>query len=441
MLPVIAIVGRPNVGKSTLFNCLTKSRLALVADDSGVTRDRQYGQVLIGSQLILVVDTGGLLDSEESSIATLVETQVNYAIEEASCVLFLVDAKTGLTIADEIIAERLRKKNKKIFFVINKVDGIESETVRSEFCRLGFNELYLISAKKGRGIKHLVASILSELTLKKVSGIELQGEPRIKIALIGRPNVGKSTLVNRLLGEERVIVSDQPGTTRDSIFIPFIRNGEKYTLIDTAGIRRRARIHDQVEKFSVIRSIQAIHTADVIIFLLNACESVIDQDLRLLNLIIAAGVPFVIAVNKWDKEAVERERVIQDIDRKMSFVDFANLYFISALEGTGLKRLFCGIDQSYRSIQQQLTTGQLTKTLEKAILEHAPPLVKGRRIRLRFAHLGSRHPLTIIVHGKQTQALPDSYCRYLVNYFRKKFNFTGVPLRIKFKTDLNPYKD
>ncbi|WP_100623170.1 ribosome biogenesis GTPase Der [Candidatus Coxiella mudrowiae] len=445
MLPVIAIVGRPNVGKSTLFNYLTRSRAALVADVPGVTRDRQYGEVRIGSQPILVVDTGGLVDSEEPAIAALAETQVDQAIEESDCTLFLVDAKTGLTRADEIVAERLRKKNKKIFFVVNKADGTEAETVRSEFYRLGFNELYVISAKKGRGIKRLMTSVLSELTLEKeVVGKEiLEKEPRIKIAVIGRPNVGKSTLINRLLGEERLIVYNQPGTTRDSIYIPFVRRDKNYTLIDTAGIRRRARIHNQVEKISIIKSMQAMHVADVIIFVLNARESVSEQDLRLLNLIIkASGVPLVIAINKWDSlENDEREQVKQDIDRRMSFIDFARLYFISALEGTGLEKLFRAIEESYQSTQQELTTSQLTKTLEKAVLEHEPPLVKGRRIRLRFAHLGSRHPLTIVIHGKQTQSLPQSYSRYLANYFRKTFNFIGVPVYIKLKTDPNPYEE
>ena len=446
MIPIITIVGRPNVGKSTLFNCLTKSRVALVADVPGVTRDRQYGKTIIESQPILVVDTGGLIDSEKSTMRAFVETQVNHVLEESDCILFLMDAKTGLTPADEIIAEQLRKKNKKIFFVVNKVDGTEAETVRSKFYRLGFHQLYLISAKKNRGIKHLMTSLLSELPKlplgKKVIEKDiLEKETRIKIAIIGRPNVGKSTLINRLLGEERVIVYEKPGTTRDSIYIPFLYRNKNYTLIDTAGIRRRSRIDNQVEKFSIIKSMQAMHVADVVIFVLNAREGVINQDLRLLNLIIESGVPLVIVVNKWDSlENYERKLVKQDIDRKMFFTDFTHLYFISALEGIGLEKLFLAIEQSYQSTQQKLTTSELTKTLEKAVLEHEPPLVQGRRIRLRFAHLGSRHPLTIIIYGKQTQSLPQSYSRYLANYFRKTFNFIGVSVHIKLKTDLNPYK-
>ena len=444
MLPVIALVGRPNVGKSTLFNYLTRSQAALVADVPGVTRDRQYGEAIIGSQRILVVDTGGLVDSKEPAIAVITETQVNQAIEESDSVLFLVDAKIGLIPADEIAAKWLRKRNRRTFLAVNKVDGTRAETAQSEFYRLGLNELHMISAKTGRGVKQLMASIISELKLEKEVAVKAVSEKElgIKITVIGRPNVGKSTLINQLLGEERVIVYDQPGTTRDSIYIPFMRGGKNYTLIDTAGIRRRARIQDKVEKFSIIKSMQAIHIADVIIFVLNALESVSEQDLRLLNLIIEVGVPLAIAVNKWDGlQNDEREQIRRDINRRMSFIDFARLYFISALEGTGIGRLFRAVEKSYQSTQQELTTGQLTKTLGKAVSEHEPPLVKGRRIRLRYAHLGSRHPLTIVIHGKQTQSLPQSYSRYLANYFRKMFNFIGVPVHIKLKTDPNPYKE
>ena len=443
MLPVIPLVGRPNVGKSTLFNYLTRSRAALVADVSGVTRDRQYREATIGSQRVLVVDTGGIGNLEEPAIAALAEIQLNQVIEESDSILFLVDAKIGLTPADEIVTEQLRKKNKRIFLVVNKVDGTRTETARGEFYRLGFNELHMISAKTGRGIKQLLTRIISELKLEKEVAIKAipEKEPGIKVTVIGRPNVGKSTLINRFLGEERVIVYDQPGTTRDSIYIPFVRGNQNYTLIDTAGIRRRVRIQNQVEKFSIIKSIQAMHIADVIIFVLNARESIRKQDLRLLNLTIEVGVPLLIVVNKWDSlKNKERDQVKQDIDRRMPFINFAPLYFISALEGRGLGKLFRAIETSYQSNQQELTTSQLTKTLEKAVSEHEPPLVSGRRIRLQYAHLGSRHPLTIVIHGKQTQSLSRSYSRYLANYFRKTFNFFGVPVHIKFKTDPNPYR-
>ena len=442
MLPVISLVGRPNVGKSTLFNYLTRSRATIVADIPGVTRDRQYGEATIGFQRVLVVDTGGIGNSEEPTIAALSEIQVNQAIEESDSILFLVDAKIGLTSTDEIVTEQLRKKNKRIFLVVNKVDGTRAETARSEFYRLGFNELHVISAKTGRGIKKLLTKIITELKLEEEVTVKVVSakEPGIKITVIGRPNVGKSTLINRLLGEERVIVYDQPGTTRDSIYIPFVHGSKNYVLIDTAGIRRRVRIQDQVEKFSIIKSIQAMHIADVIIFVLSARESIRKQDLRLLNLIIETGAPLVIVVNKWDSlKNDERDQVKQDIDRRMPFIDFAPLYFISALEGTGLGELLQAVEKSYQSNQQELTTGQLTRTLEKAVSEHEPPLMSGRRIRLQYAHLGGRHPLTIVIHGKQTQSISRSYSRYLANYFRKTFNFIGVPVHIKLKTDPNPY--
>lgn len=439
MFPVIAIVGRPNVGKSTLFNYLTKSRAALVADVPGVTRDRQYGEATIDSRKVLLVDTGGLVDIENEAITPLTTVQAEQAIEESDCTLFLVDAKMGLVPADEIIADRLRKKNKKVILVVNKADRTDAEIARSEFYQLGFEEPQLISAKGGRGVNQLMAQVLKILPEKKEV---VEKEPGIKIAVIGRPNVGKSTLINRLLGEERVIVYDQPGTTRDSVHIPFTHDSENYTLIDTAGIRRRARIREYLEKFSIIKSMQAMHEADVVIFVLNAQEGVTEQDLRLLNLIIEAGPSLVIAINKWDNlEKDQREQVRKDIDRRMSFVDFARRYFISALHGTGVGKLYRAIQESYHSTQQELTTAQLTNILEKAVAEHEPPLAKGRRVRLRYAHLGGRHPLTIVIHGKQTQSLPQSYSRYLANYFRKAFNFIGIPIHIKLKTDPNPYEE
>lgn len=442
MLPVIAIVGRPNVGKSTLFNYLTKSRAALVADTPSVTRDRQYGEAMVNSQRVFLVDTGGLMDTENKDMAMLAEVQVEQAIDESDFILFLVDVKTGLVPSDEIIAKWLRRKGKKIFLVVNKADRAEAKVMESEFYKLGFSEHHVISAIGGRGVKNLIIAVSKNLpeNLPEEKSV-IEKKPSIKIALIGRPNVGKSTLINRLLGEERVLVYAQPGTTRDSIYIPFNHGNKNYTLIDTAGIRRRAKIQNEVEKFSMIKSLQAMHTADVVIFILDAYQSVTEQDLRLLNLIVEAGVALVIAVNKWDRLKIqERNNVRNAINQRIPFVNFARRYFISALRGTGVGKLYRPVQEAYQSTQQELTTAQLTRALKEAVDGHEPPMIRGYRIRLRYAHLGGRHPLTIVVHGKQTKSLPQSYSRYLANYFRKTFNVIGVPIYIKLKTDPNPYE-
>ena len=440
MLPIITIIGQPNVGKSTLFNYLTKSCSALTADVPGVTRDRKYGEVFINSHHILLVDTGGLIiDMDSKEIEALTAIQVGQAIDEANCVLFLVDAKIGLVPADEIIARRLRKKKKRVFLVVNKADRLRTEIAQSEFYKLGFREIFVIAAISGRGIKSLMSQVLKEFPKKKVV---LEKKSCIKIAMIGRPNVGKSTLINRLLGKERVIVCEQPGTTRDSIYIPCTHNNENYVLIDTAGIRRRVKIKDCIEKFSIMQSLKAMHAADVVVFLLDASQGITEQDLRLLNLIIQVGVSLIIAVNKWDRLKIEEcDRVRSDINRRASFIDSARHYFISALYGTGVNTLYRAIQETYRSTHQKLTTAQLTKVLERAVAEHEPPLISGHRIRLRYAHLGGRHPLTIVLHGKKTKVLPKSYSRYLASYFRKTFNFIGVPVHIKLRTDFNPYEN
>lgn len=435
---VIAIVGRPNVGKSTLFNYLTKSHAALVVNIPSVTRDRQYGEVIVNSQRVFLVDTGGLIGTENKEIAALTEAQVKQAIDESNCILFLVDIKTGLVPSDEIIADRLRRKGKKIFLVVNKADRAEVKIMESEFYKLGFGKHYVISAISGRGVKNLMAEISKNLPEEENV---IEKNPGIKIALIGRPNVGKSTLINRLLGEDRVLVYDQPGTTRDSIYIPFNHGDKNYTLIDTAGIRRRAKIQNEIEKFSMIQSLKAMHNADVVIFMLDGYQSVTEQDLRLLNLIVEAGTAVVIAVNKWDRLKIEEYNNVRNvIDQRILFVNFARRYFISALRGTGVSRLYRSIQESYQSTQQELPTAQLTRALKEAVEGHEPPLIQGRRIRLRYAHLGGRHPLTIVIHGKQTKLLPQSYSRYLANYFRKTFNFIGVPIHIKLKTDPNLYE-
>ena len=441
-VPVIAIVGRPNVGKSTLFNRLTQSRSALVADEPGVTRDRQYSEIHIEGRRFLLIDTGGFMEATEDPLAPLLVAQVMQAIKEADYLLFVVDGRVGLQRDDYAIADQLRRSNKPVTIVVNKIENEAGEMAASEFYQLGWSAVQTISAQHGRGIKALGAT-LSQYFSKQPEPDTLPAETSgIKIAVMGRPNVGKSTLVNRLLGEDRVIVYDSPGTTRDSIYIPFQRKNKNYVLIDTAGIRRRARVHDFVEKISIVKSIQAAHQADVVIFLIDAKTNVNEQDMRLLHLILEVGTPIILAINKWDiatKE--ERESLNQAIDRRLGFVDFAPRYFISAAKGTGIHSLYKAVHMLYDAVHQEVSTGQLTRVLEKAVADHEPPLVKGRRIRLRYAHLTNRHPLTILVHGKQTQSLPDSYVRYLSHCFRKALYLTGIPIHIKLKTDLNPYNN
>lgn len=438
MLPVFTIIGRPNVGKSTLFNALTESRDALVADFPGVTRDRQYGEGQINKQRFIVVDTGGISEFTDNPLGKLTEQQVQQAIEESDRLLFVVDAKIGLTTADQEIAKKLRSHQKKVVLVVNKIDGMDPDIVMSDFYALGFQQIFPIAAKSRRGINTMMMELIKLFPSEEsTTDQEQQG---IVITIAGRPNVGKSTLVNRLLGEERVIVFDQPGTTRDSIFIPFERRGVKYTLVDTAGVRRRAKVTDVIEKFSVIKTMQAIARAQVIIVVMNAQEGILEQDLRLLGLVIKMGKPFVIAVNKWDGLGdYEREQVKAAMDRLLRFASFARRYFISAQHGTGVGKLYHAIHEAHQSATKEFSTSELTEVLEGAVEDHQPPAVQGRRIRLRYAHLGGHDPLNIVIHGKQLNSLPISYQHYLSNYYRKAFKLVGVPIQITYKNDRNPY--
>ncbi|MDQ7090641.1 MAG: ribosome biogenesis GTPase Der [Methylococcales bacterium] len=439
MLPVIALIGRPNVGKSTLFNYLTRSREALVADFPGLTRDRQYGRVKRGERDCLVVDTGGIMDDAEG-VDDFAKKQVQIALEEADIVFFIVDAREGLNASDEQVASELRKLNKPVILVTNKVDGINAELATAEFHSLALGEPVRIAATHGRGVHELLNHI--DTLLPEVEEEIDEADKGIGIAIVGRPNVGKSTLVNRLLGEERVVVFDQPGTTRDSIFIPFERNDTLFTLIDTAGMRRRAKISLAIEKFSIIKSLQAIEKANVVIYLIDASEGITDQDCHLLGLVIEAGRALILGLNKWDGLSHDQKELInRQIDVKLPFLDFAEKHPISALHGSGVGKLFDVVHTLYDATMINMSTPALTQILKEATMAHQPPLVQGRRIKLKYAHQGGRNPPVIIIHGAQTDALPDAYKRYLINFYRDKLNLKGTPIRLKFKSPDNPYKE
>ena len=436
MRPVIALVGRPNVGKSTLFNRLTRSRDAIVANLPGLTRDRQYGKGLHNGKSFIVIDTGGIT-GYEGGIDFEMASQSLLAIDEASICLFLVDARDGLTPDDEKIVDYLRKGNKNSYLVVNKVDGLDADQATADFYSLGLTQIFSITATQGRGVNSLLKEVLSGA---EDDENEAEVATGIKIAIAGRPNVGKSTLVNRMLGEERVVVYDQPGTTRDSVYIPFERRGKKYTLIDTAGIRKRGKTKETVEKFSVVKSLQAIQGANVVVLLVDAHESIVEQDLHLLGYGIDSGRALVIAFNKWDgMEDSQKDTIKSDIRRRFTFVDFATIHFISALHGTGVGDLYKSIHKAYNSAKKKLSTNQLTQVLQQAVTDHVPPMVNGRRIKLRYAHPGGQNPPTIVIHGKQTKKLPAHYSRYLEKTFRSLLKLEGTPVRIELRSDENPF--
>lgn len=438
MKPVIALVGRPNVGKSTLFNRLTKSRDALVADQPGMTRDRKFGEGKLGERQYIVIDTGGL-SGEEEGLDGKMASQSWLAVEQANIVLFIVDARDGLTAMDETIARRLRQSGKIVYVVVNKVDGLNADVVLADFYALGMGELFPIAAAHGRGVTAMIDSILE--TLPAVEEEELAEEERsIKIAIVGRPNVGKSTLVNRMLGEERVVAYDQPGTTRDSIYLPLERDEQRYTIIDTAGVRRRSKINEVPEKFSVIKALQAIEDSNVVIMVLDAREGITDQDASLLGFVMDTGKALVVAINKWDGlDQEQRDQVKKEIELKLPFLGFARKRFISALHGSGVGELFDFVQTAYQSAMSEFPTPHLTRLLEDFIQAHQPPLVNGRRIKLRYAHQGGKNPPIVVIHGNQTEHVPDSYRRYLTNAFYKQLRLEGTPLRIEFKSGKNPF--
>lgn len=439
MIPVIALVGRPNVGKSTLFNRLTKTQDALVADFPGLTRDRQYGQAQYENKSFIVVDTGGI-GVDDIEVDSLMSKQSAIALNEADAVLFLVDGRAGLTGIDERIASNLRKLNKKVHLVVNKTEGIDDDIACADFQSLGISDVQSISASHGSGIGDLLDTILSPYSPPTEE--ELFSDNTIKIAFAGRPNVGKSTLINRILGEERVVVYDMPGTTRDSISIPFERDEQRYLLIDTAGVRRKSKIDEKIEKFSVIKTLQAIKESNVCLQLLDAKEGITDQDMNLLGFIIESGKALVIAINKWDGlDEEHKEHVKEELSRRLHFANFAKIRFISALHGSGVGGLFKDIKEAYASATQSFGTPRLTRLLQDIATKHTPPCVNGRRIKLRYAHIGGHNPPVIVIHGNQLDALPESYKRYLNNEFIKHLGLVGTPLKIEFKGGANPFSE
>ena len=442
MTPVIAIVGCPNVGKSTLFNRLTCSRSALVANEPGVTRDRQYGYAGLQDSAVLLIDTGGIAGSVDDAdqLYGPVSAQTMQAVAEADAVLWLTDGRSGPTAGDMELAEIMRTAEKPVFLVVNKIDGIDPATAVAEFHSIGgFDPPFPVSAKTGGGIDKLLDTIADSFPQKAAPPEESTGV--VRVSIIGRPNVGKSTLLNRITGEDRVLTSELPGTTRDSITVPFRRRHTDYLFTDTAGIRRRSKVTGKVEKFSVVKSLKAIETCQVVMLVTDARDVISDQDQTLLGLTGQAGKSLIIAVNKWDGLSHQQKSTIKrQLDRKTNFIDYACIHYISALHGTGVGKLFDSIDKITRSRRQDFNTSTITAFLNEALTANPPPMVRGRRIKLKYAHLGGYDPIRVIIHGNQTRDTPAHYRRYLANHFRKRMNLTGTPVFIEFKHGDNPYK-
>lgn len=438
MKPTVALVGRPNVGKSTLFNRLTKTRDALVADIPGLTRDRHYGHGKVGSKPYLVVDTGGFEPIADDGILHEMARQTLQAIDEADAVVFLVDGRLGLTPQDKLIANRLRQLGRPVRVAVNKAEGMPSAVVCAEFFELGLGEPWPISASHGEGVRGLLESVLETLAADE----EAEAPDFPKFAIIGRPNVGKSTLVNAVLGEERVIAFDQPGTTRDSIYIEFERNQQPYTIIDTAGIRKRGKVNEVIEKFSVVKTMQAIEDANVVVLVLDARQDVAEQDAHIAGFALEAGRAMVVAVNKWEGlDIYRREQVKRDIARKLGFLDFARFHYISALQGQGVGDLFTSIDSAYRAAMAKLPTPRLTRALQLAVEKQAPPRAGLVRPKMKYAHQGGMNPPVVVVHGSALEHVPASYWRYLEHTFLKMFKLQGTPLRVQYKKGSNPFND
>jgi len=442
MLPTIALVGRPNVGKSTLFNRLTKTRNALVADFPGLTRDRHYGRARAGEREYLVVDTGGFEPVATSGILHEMAKQAKAAIAESDVVVFIVDGRSGLTAQDATIAGLLRKSGRPVVLVVNKSEGLPPERAVAEFHELALGAPLPISAAHGENVRDMIEIALDLAPRAAPEAMDDDADRPIKVAIVGRPNVGKSTLVNAVLGEERVIAFDEPGTTRDAIYLDFERNGRKYTLIDTAGIRRRGKVFEAIEKFSVIKTLQAIEDANVVILIVDAQDGIGEQDAHLAGHILEAGRALVVGINKWDGVPPERrDDVKRDLDRKMGFLAFAQHHFISAKESRGVDALFTSVGEAYAAAMSRLSTPRLTRALQLAVQRQQPPRAGSVRPKMRYAHQGGMNPPLVIIHGSALSQVPAAYRRYLEHFFTDVFQLRGTPLRIQFKTGVNPYAD
>ncbi len=446
MKPVVALVGRPNVGKSTLFNRLTRSRAALVADFPGLTRDRHYGEGRGGPRDYIVIDTGGFEPVNAEGIVREMAAQTEQAIAESDVIVFVLDAREGLTAQDRRIGERLRVTGRRIVLAVNKAEGMRPEAA-AEFHELGLGEPLMISASHGDGVRDLMEHALAPFVEPEAEGGESAeapdteaGEHRIKVAVVGRPNVGKSTLINALLGEERLIAFDQPGTTRDSIEVEFEYGGQRFTLIDTAGIRRKGKVFEAIEKFSVVKTLQSIADCNVVILLLDAASEIADQDAHIAGFVLESGRALVVAVNKWDGlDEYQRDRIKREIERKLHFLRWARVHFISALKKTGLGALMRSVVEAHRAAFAKLPTPRLTRALIAAVARQQPARTGNVRPKMRYAHQGGQNPPVIVVHGNALAQVSDGYRRYLESQFREQFDLTGTPLRVEFRTSRNPY--
>ncbi len=437
MKPTVVLVGRPNVGKSTLFNRLTRSRAAIVADVPGLTRDRHYGHARYGDKSFIVVDTGGLEPVAAEGLLREMANQTLQAVDEGDTVLFIVDTRQGLTGQDRAIAEQLRRTGRPVRVVVNKAEGMDADTAAAEFHELGLGSPAVISAAHGDGVRELMDAVLEPYGVEAAEEAALD-HPRI--AIVGRPNVGKSTLVNALLGEERVIAFDEPGTTRDSIHVDFERDGRRYTLIDTAGVRRRGKVEDLVEKFSVVKTLQAIEDANVAVLVLDATQDISEQDAHIAGFILEAGRALVVTINKWDAaDEATRERAKRDYARRLGFLEFAQMLYISAKAGSGVARLLRAVDSAYAAAMARLPTPGLNRVLQSAVEKQQPPRAGYRRPKLRYAHQGGVNPPVIVIHGNSLDDLPDSYRRYLEHSFMAAFELRGTPVKVLFKKGKNPY--